>query len=162
MAKFKLDPIQDDKPVRLTVELRAALHRDLVAYAEVLAHETMQKPIEPAKLIAPMVARFIATDRRLRQDEAEHLSVNDWQQIAFAEDLEDIREGRILIVRPPMRGVADPGRLGAITQFAIDNANEIRAGARLGQEGDAEAGPDQALEVRKTRTMAHNLRAIAR
>ena len=73
MSRLKLGPIQDDKPVRLTVELPAALHRDLVAYAEVLAHETTQRPIEPAKLIAPMLARLIGTDRRLRQGEAEQL-----------------------------------------------------------------------------------------
>ena len=54
MAKLKLGPIQDDKPVRLTLELPAALHRDLIAYAEVLAHETTQRPIEPTKLIAPI------------------------------------------------------------------------------------------------------------
>jgi hypothetical protein len=63
MAKLKLGPIQDDKPVKLTVELPAALHRDLVAYTEVLARETAQPTIEPAKLIAPMLARFMATDR---------------------------------------------------------------------------------------------------
>ena len=63
MAKLKLGRDPRRKPVRLTVELPAALHRDLVAYAEVLARETTQRPIEPAKLIAPMLARFIATDR---------------------------------------------------------------------------------------------------
>jgi hypothetical protein len=63
MAKLKLGPIQDDKPVKLTIELPAALHRDLLAYAEILARETAQPTIEPAKLIAPMLARFIATDR---------------------------------------------------------------------------------------------------
>jgi hypothetical protein len=63
MAKLKLGPIQDDKPVRLTIELPAALHRDLIAYAEVLARETAQSTIDPAKLVAPMLARFIATDR---------------------------------------------------------------------------------------------------
>ncbi|QVM85042.1 DUF2274 domain-containing protein [Novosphingobium decolorationis] len=36
---------------------------DLVAYAEVLARETGQQLSDPAKLIAPMVQRFIATDR---------------------------------------------------------------------------------------------------
>ena len=40
MAKLKLGPIADDKPVKLTIELPALLHRDLVAYAEVLARET--------------------------------------------------------------------------------------------------------------------------
>jgi hypothetical protein len=63
MAKLKLGAIQDDKPVRITIELPAALHRDLVAYAEVLGRETAQPSIEPAKLVAPMLARFIATDR---------------------------------------------------------------------------------------------------
>jgi hypothetical protein len=63
MAKLKLGPIQDDKPVKLAIELPAALHRDLIAYAEVLARETAQPTIDPAKLVAPMLARFIATDR---------------------------------------------------------------------------------------------------
>ena len=39
------------------------LHRDLVAYGAVLARKTGQGSIEPAKLVAPMLARFIATDR---------------------------------------------------------------------------------------------------
>jgi hypothetical protein len=62
MAKLKLTEIPDDRPVKLTVELPATVHRDLVAYAEVLAWENAQK-IEPAKLVAPMLARFMSTDR---------------------------------------------------------------------------------------------------
>ncbi|VVT24836.1 DUF2274 domain-containing protein [Rhizobium sp. EC-SD404] len=62
MTKLKLGAIPDDKPVKLTVELPADVHRDLAAYAEVLARETGQS-LEPAKLIAPMLARFMATDR---------------------------------------------------------------------------------------------------
>ena len=63
MAKLKLGALVDDKPVRLTVELPASVHRDLVAYAEALGRETGQPVSEPAKLIAPMLARFIASDR---------------------------------------------------------------------------------------------------
>jgi hypothetical protein len=63
MAALKLGAIEDDKPVKLTVELAAALHRDLVAYGHALARETGQGAIEPAKLIGPMLARFMATDR---------------------------------------------------------------------------------------------------
>lgn len=63
MAKLKLGPIIDEKPVKVTVELPAALHRDLVAYAEVLASENNQDISDPSKLIAPMLARFIQTDR---------------------------------------------------------------------------------------------------
>ena len=39
MTKLKLGPLPDDKPVKVTVELPASLHRDLTAYAEVLARE---------------------------------------------------------------------------------------------------------------------------
>ena len=63
MTKLKLGAIADDKPVKLTVELTAAVHRDLVAYAEALARETGLPVAEPAKLIAPMLSRFMATDR---------------------------------------------------------------------------------------------------
>ena len=63
MQKLKLGPLADDKPVKLTIELPASVHRDLVAYAEALARET-GKPIgAPAKLIVPMIERFMATDR---------------------------------------------------------------------------------------------------
>ena len=63
MTKLIIGIIADDKPVQLTVELPATVHRDLLAYAEVLAHETGQGTAEPTKLIAPMLARFMATDR---------------------------------------------------------------------------------------------------
>lgn len=66
MTKLKLAGIDDDKPVRLTVTLPAALHRNLVAYAEILAKET-GKPAEPANLIAPMLEKFIASDRGFRK-----------------------------------------------------------------------------------------------
>jgi hypothetical protein len=62
MSKLKLGAILDDKPVKLTIELPAQVNRDLIAYAEVLGRETDQT-IEPAKLIAPMLMRFMSTDR---------------------------------------------------------------------------------------------------
>jgi hypothetical protein len=62
-TKLKLGAIADDKPVKLTIELPAALHRDLVAYADVLGRETGQPVGEPSRLVAPMLERFMATDR---------------------------------------------------------------------------------------------------
>jgi len=62
MEKLKLSAVPDDKPVKLTVELSADVHRDLVAYAELLGGETGQA-VEPAKLVTPMLARFMSTDR---------------------------------------------------------------------------------------------------
>jgi hypothetical protein len=62
VPKLKLGAIPDNKPVKLTVDLPAQVNRDLVAYAELLSRETGQA-IEPVKLIAPMLARFMSTDR---------------------------------------------------------------------------------------------------
>lgn len=63
MAKLKLGALEDDKPVKITVELPAAVHRGLLAYAEVLAQETGKSVSDPVKLIPPMIERFMATDR---------------------------------------------------------------------------------------------------
>jgi hypothetical protein len=63
MSKLKLGAIEDDKPVKLTIELPAEVHRDLVAYADALARDTSKDSIEAAKLIPPMLKRFMATDR---------------------------------------------------------------------------------------------------
>ena len=62
MGKLRLNSIEDDKPVMLTIELPASVHRDLVAYAEVLGRDD-GAPVEPARLITPMLRRFMATDR---------------------------------------------------------------------------------------------------
>jgi len=67
MAKLKLDVIVDEKPVKLTVELPVGAHRDLLAYAEVLARETGQAIPDPLRLIAPMLERFMATDQAFRK-----------------------------------------------------------------------------------------------
>jgi hypothetical protein len=66
MAKLKLGAIADDKPVKLTLEFPVPVHRELLAYAEVLARETGQPIPDPLKLIAPMLARFMATDRAFK------------------------------------------------------------------------------------------------
>ncbi|ALR20914.1 DUF2274 domain-containing protein [Sphingobium baderi] len=62
MTKLKLGDLAQDKPVRLTIELPASVHRDLEAYGRVLAGDGAQ-PVAPARLIAPMLERFMATDR---------------------------------------------------------------------------------------------------
>ncbi len=63
MTKLKLGRLVDDKPVKVTVELPADLHRDLNAYATALGQEQGQPISDPVKLIVPMLERFIATDR---------------------------------------------------------------------------------------------------
>ncbi|WP_448956666.1 DUF2274 domain-containing protein [Labrys neptuniae] len=63
MTKLKLGPIAADKPVKVTLELPASLHCDLVAYADILARAGGQQPFDPIKLIVPMLIRFMASDR---------------------------------------------------------------------------------------------------
>jgi len=63
MTKLKLGAIMDSRPVKLTIEVPAAVHRDLVAYAEVLGRTMGQPAPDPAKLVVPMLERFMATDR---------------------------------------------------------------------------------------------------
>jgi hypothetical protein len=62
--KLKLTALADDKPIKLTVALPAAVHADLVAYGVCLARESgAAEPIDPERLVAPMLARFMASDR---------------------------------------------------------------------------------------------------
>ena len=64
MTKLRLGPIDDDKPVKVQVELPCSVHRDLLAYAKAHAEETgLAQPLTVERLIAPMLARFMATDR---------------------------------------------------------------------------------------------------
>lgn len=73
MSKLKLGTIEDDKPVKLTIELPAAVHRNLVAYAAAIGRESGLAAPDPAKIVAPMIERFMATDRafsRVRKSKA--------------------------------------------------------------------------------------------
>ncbi len=63
MAKLKLGSLADDKPVKVALELPAALHRDLSEYAQILSSEAGRPAVDPIRLIAPMLERFMATDR---------------------------------------------------------------------------------------------------
>lgn len=64
MTTLKLGPLADDKPVKLTVEIPASLFADLAVYGELLgAAQSGGAAVEPARLIVPMLQRFIATDR---------------------------------------------------------------------------------------------------
>lgn len=64
MSKLRLGPIVEEKPVKMTVELPGSLFRDLVDYTQVHAQETgLSMPLPPERLIAPMLARFMGSDR---------------------------------------------------------------------------------------------------
>ena len=63
MTRLKLEDLADEKPARLTVEVSARLHRELLAYAAVLNRGEAKGAPTPERLIPPMIERFIATDR---------------------------------------------------------------------------------------------------
>lgn len=63
MTRLTLSDLTDEKPVRLTIEIPARLHRELLAYAVALNHGDEKDAPAAERLIPPMLARFIATDR---------------------------------------------------------------------------------------------------
>jgi hypothetical protein len=62
MTKLKLSNVLDDKPVKLSIKISTAVYRNLDDYAEILSGQTGQA-IDPGDLVAPMLTRFMATDR---------------------------------------------------------------------------------------------------
>lgn len=63
MTRLTLADLEDEKPVRLNIEISARLHRTLLQYAIAVNAGDKEKPPAPERLIPPMIARFISTDR---------------------------------------------------------------------------------------------------
>ncbi|MBN9466277.1 DUF2274 domain-containing protein [Brevundimonas sp.] len=69
MSQLKLAGLEDDTPVKMTIEFPAEVHRDLVLYADVLSRQG-ERTFTPAQLILPMLTRFMATDRSFVSERA--------------------------------------------------------------------------------------------
>lgn len=67
MASLKISSIDDNRPVKLSIELPAEVYRSLLAYADLLRKESGGAALEPARLISPMIQRFMATDREFKK-----------------------------------------------------------------------------------------------
>ena len=52
MTKLKIGALPDERPVKVSIELPASVHRDLVAYAKALANDSGQAISDPGKLPA--------------------------------------------------------------------------------------------------------------
>jgi hypothetical protein len=64
VATLKLGPLANERPAKLTIELPAAIYRDLETYGALLAQSSGDAaPVEPARLISAMLERFMASDR---------------------------------------------------------------------------------------------------
>jgi len=75
MTKLRLSAIPDDRPVKITVELPAPVFRDLQAYAAILGKTSGEAtPPDPSKLVAPMLQRFMATDKGFSKAKRSDLS----------------------------------------------------------------------------------------
>lgn len=75
MTRLRLSDVTDEKAVRLSVEISARLHRRLIDYGVVLNGGLAEGAPEPAALVAPMLERFIASDRefaRARRTSPDH------------------------------------------------------------------------------------------
>ncbi|MBS0989194.1 DUF2274 domain-containing protein [Acetobacter okinawensis] len=62
MNNLKISSLPDEKPVRLTIDLPAPVHRDLLVYAEAM-NALHQQSVTPQKLVAPMIEKFMLSDR---------------------------------------------------------------------------------------------------
>ncbi|HUE66383.1 MAG TPA: DUF2274 domain-containing protein [Rhizomicrobium sp.] len=55
MSKLRLGIVESDKPVRVSIKVRARVFRNLLAYADALAAATKQDPPKPEKIIPAMI-----------------------------------------------------------------------------------------------------------
>lgn len=63
MTRLKLADLADEKPMRLTLDIPARLHRDLAAYALAVNGGDPKGAPTVERLVPPMLERFISTDR---------------------------------------------------------------------------------------------------
>ena len=63
MTRLKLSDLADEKPVKLTIEMSARLHRELQAYALAINGGDAKGAPALERIVPPMIERFIATDR---------------------------------------------------------------------------------------------------
>ena len=121
-------PIAEDKSVKLTVELPAAVHRELLAYAEVLGRETGQGITEPTKLDcadvgAVLLQRIAHSQKSVAQLKRDQVAVDSALPIA---------SGNLLVpdchcpISNVLKSLPGSARF-RVAEFAIGQAREVRA-----------------------------------
>ena len=84
MSKLKLGALADDKPVKLAVELPAAVHRDLLTYAEVLAQRNGTGDWRTGKADSAHVGAVYGDRSRICKTPSCKSSTVDWKRIALS------------------------------------------------------------------------------
>lgn len=69
---LRLGTVFEDKPVKIALDIPAALFRDLARYAAIHAGEQgLAQPLPPEKLVAPMIEAFMESDREFARHRSE-------------------------------------------------------------------------------------------
>ncbi len=101
MAKLKLGAIADDKPVKLTVELPADVHRDLAAYTDTACPRNRAVDLGSGKAGRTNAGAIHGNRPSLCKDPPQG-SACARQGIALAQQFEKVCQRRIVIVLAPM------------------------------------------------------------
>lgn len=72
MTRLKLSDLSDEKPMRLTIEVSARLHRDLLAYAVAVNGDEAKGAPAVQRIVPPMLERFLASDREFAKARKRH------------------------------------------------------------------------------------------
>lgn len=75
MSDLKISALPEEKPVRLTIDLPASVYRDILAYAQAM-NALHQQSVTPQKLIAPMIEKFMLSDRAFLRWRQKHLGAS--------------------------------------------------------------------------------------
>ncbi len=63
MTRLKLTAVQDENPIKMTIEIPASTYQDLIQYGEILAGQTGRADFDTKKLAVKMIEKFLMTDR---------------------------------------------------------------------------------------------------
>ena len=133
MAKLKLGALVDDKPVKLTVELPAPVHRDLLAYAEVLAGKTDRTDADAVHGDGSRISKGAPCKTNPNPGRLTAMSADKavMRLLLLTKQVEETKQCRVVISNQPACVVSHQAWLPVLGDLAIDHARVPGAGVRL-------------------------------
>ena len=135
MTRLKLEDLADEKPVRLTVEVSARLHREMVAYATASEWRRCQGCTD-TRTADPADDRAVHLDRSELREIAAHGSAG----IALFDQFEEMLERRVLIVIAPVERVFEACRPDMVINLPEVEVVPINPLRRFGRDRDVALG----------------------